>query len=162
MDQKQRFLRQAIELAEANVARGARPYGAVLVKDGQVIATGVNDVINSHDPTRHAELDAIRAASQILKTPQLDGCEIYASGQPCPMCLSAMYLTGIRTAYFAYSNADGEPYGLTTAPIYEALRLPLDQQPMTITQVRPDDEPPALYQRWRQVLEGSSVRPPVQ
>ncbi|MFX8751226.1 nucleoside deaminase, partial [Acinetobacter baumannii] len=77
-----------------------------LVKDGKVIATGVNEIGATGDPTTHAELQAIRAASRALGSPRLDGCVIYASGHPCPMCLAAMHLTGITEVTYAYSNED--------------------------------------------------------
>lgn len=80
------FLGQAVDLAMANVRDGGgRPFGALVVKDGEVIATGVNEIGATGDPTAHAELTAIRRAAQALGAPRLDGCVVYASGQPCPM-----------------------------------------------------------------------------
>ena len=99
------FLNMAIELARANIAAGGRPFGAVLVRDGQVLATGVNEILTSHDPTAHAELMAVRA-SRKLGSPDLSGCAVYASGHPCPMCMAAMRLAGIREVAYAYSNDD--------------------------------------------------------
>ena len=84
MADAQRFLRDAIELARANLESGGRPFGAVIVKDGEVIATGVNDE-STNDPTAHAELTAIRAASRKLGSRNLEGCSVYASGHPCPI-----------------------------------------------------------------------------
>jgi guanine deaminase len=112
MTTTERFLCDAIDLARDNIRKGDRPFGAVLVKDGAAIATGINETHTTQDPTAHAELQAIRAASRALGSPRLDGCVIYASGQPCPMCLSAMYLTGIREVTYAYSSEDGEPCGI--------------------------------------------------
>ena len=150
MSTAQRFLCEAIDLARENLRKGGRPFGAVLVKDGAVIATGVNEIHTTQDPTAHAELQAIRAASRVLGNPRLDGYVIYASGQPCPMCLSAMYLTGIREVTYAYSNEDGEPYGLSSAAIYAELAKPLDQQSLkaTYSPVRPDQgrDPYELWQ----------------
>jgi guanine deaminase len=144
------YLGMAVDLALSNVREhGGRPFGAVLVKDDEVVATGVNDTLATHDPTAHAELQAVRAASRILKSPRLDGCTIYASGQPCPMCLAAMYLTGIRRAYYAYSNEDGEPFGLTTAGIYAELRKPLADQSLEILYVPVRPEGDDLYEVWR-------------
>ena len=128
MTTAERFLCEAIDLARDNVRKGGRPFGAVLVKDGTIIAKGVNEIHTTQDPTTHAELQAIRAASRVLGSPRLDGCVIYASGHPCPMCLSAMHLTGIREVTYAYSNEDGEPYGLSTAATYAELAKPLDRQ----------------------------------
>ncbi|EIM26797.1 cytosine/adenosine deaminase [Microvirga lotononidis] len=114
----------------------------------------------TQDPTTHAELQAIRAASRALGSPRLDGCVIYASGHPCPMCLSAMYLTGIREVTYAYSNEDGEPYGLSTAAIYAELAKPLAEQSLKATHLplRAGAEGD-LYQMWRDAasapLDGS-------
>ncbi|MFS4457959.1 nucleoside deaminase [Bdellovibrio sp. HCB2-146] len=146
------YLKMAVDLALKNAEKGGRPFGAVLVKDDQVLATGVNEILATNDPTCHAELSAIRQASQKLQSPRLEGCVIYASGQPCPMCLSAMYLTGIQEAYFAYSNADGEPYGLSTAPIYSELQKPLDQQKIQIRYMPLEQNASAhLYKQWKQI-----------
>jgi guanine deaminase len=143
------YLCQAIELAYANVQDGGRPFGAVVVKDGAVIATGVNDIRRTNDPTAHAELTAIRAASQKLGSPNLAGCAVYASGHPCPMCMAAMRLAGVGEVVYAYSNEDGAPYGLSTAAIYAELARPFAEQSMRIRhlRVRPD---PALdpYAAW--------------
>lgn len=146
----ERFLCEAIELARDNVRRGGRPFGAVLVKDGKTVATGVNEIGVTGDPTAHAELQAIRAASQALGSPRLDGCVIYASGHPCPMCLAAMHLTGIREVNFAYSNEDGEPYGLSTAAIYAEMARPVMQHhglKVAYVPVRPEGD--SIYDLWR-------------
>ncbi|KRG42699.1 CMP deaminase [Stenotrophomonas pictorum JCM 9942] len=115
------FMRRAVALARDNIAAGGRPFGAVLVKDGQVLAEAANSIHASHDPTDHAEMRAIRHASARLQSPRLEGCVIYASGHPCPMCLAAMYLCGIERAWFAYSNEDAQPFGLSTAAVYARL-----------------------------------------
>ena len=104
------FLNMAIELARANIAAGGRPFGAVLVRDGQVLATGVNEILTSHDPTAHAELMAVRAASRKLGSPDRAAARS-ASGHPCPMCMAAMRLAGIREVAYAYSNDDARPTG---------------------------------------------------
>jgi tRNA(Arg) A34 adenosine deaminase TadA len=149
MTTDQEFLEQAVALATANIECGGRPVGAVLVKDGAAIATGVNAIAATGDPTAHAELQAIRAASAALGSTRLDGCVIYASGQPCPMCLSAMYLTGIARVYFAYSNDDGEPYDLSTAGIYQQLAKPRAEQALPLTQLRLPAGGEHLYENWR-------------
>lgn len=132
MSDETRFLCQAIELARDNIAKGGRPFGAVVVKNGEVIATGVNEIHSTNDPTAHAELTAIRAASRRLGSPRLEGCAVYASGHPCPMCMAAMRLAGIGAVTYAYSNDDGAPYGLSTAAIYADLTRPFAEQSMTI------------------------------
>jgi len=150
MQQNTDFLRQAIELAYTNAEKGGRPFGAVVVRDGQVIAQAVNEIITTNDPTAHAELLAIRAASQHLGSASLAGCSVFASGHPCPMCMGAMRLAAIKDVTYAYSNEDGEPYGLSTAEIYADLARPFAEQSMTIRHVptrlaaRPD-----LYAHWK-------------
>lgn len=120
-----RFVRQAVDLARENVRAGGRPFGALVVKDDVVIAAGVNEVAATGDPTAHAELQAIRAAARALGDVRLDSCVVYASGHPCPMCLGAAYLSGVREVVYAYSLEDAEPYGLSTAPLYADLaRVP--------------------------------------
>lgn len=145
--QNEKFLRMAIDLARDNADHGGRPFGAVLVKDGAVIATGVNRILSTNDPTAHAELSAIREASAKLGSPRLDGCTVYASGQPCPMCLAAIHLTGIREVVYAYSNSDAQPFGLSSAAVYAQLALPLEQQSIAISQM-PMGEPD-LYREWQ-------------
>ncbi|HET8610195.1 MAG TPA: nucleoside deaminase [Burkholderiales bacterium] len=132
MTTPQRFLREAIELAHVNVEKGGRPFGAVVVRNGEIIATGVNEILRTNDPTSHAELNAIRAAGRKLGSANLEGCTVYASGHPCPMCMAAMRLAGVGEVAYAYSNDDGAPYGLSTAAIYADLAKPFSEQSMTI------------------------------
>ena len=119
MSDKQ-FIQQAISLATENVKVGGRPFGAVIVKNGQVIAHAVNQITATNDPTAHAELLALREAGKVLGRAKLDDCVVYASGQPCPMCLAAMRMAGISQIFYAYSNDDAQPYGLSTANIAAA------------------------------------------
>jgi guanine deaminase len=150
MGDTERFLRQAIALAQANLQTGGRPFGAVIVRDGAVVATGVNEILSTNDPTAHAELTALRAASRTLGSPNLRGCAVYASGHPCPMCMAAMRLTGVSEVYYAYSNDDGAPYGLSTASIYAELAKPFSEQSMKISHVpvRPESGLD-LYAEWK-------------
>lgn len=151
MGQDLDFLGQAVRLARANVARGGRPFGAVLVERGRVLATGVNEILQTNDPSAHAELQAIRSACVALGRPRLDGCVMYASGQPCPMCLAAMHMTGFAEIVFAYSNDEGEPFGLSTARTYAELAKPLAAQAITIRHQPPKAiaGEPSLYEAWR-------------
>ena len=140
------FMREALALARANIAEGGRPFGAVLVREGEVIARAGNGIHRDHDPTAHAELLAIREASRRLGTPRLEGCVVYASGHPCPMCMAAMRLAGVGRVAYAYSNEEGAPFGLSTAAVYEDLAKPFAEQSMDIRHLpvpRPD-----LYAQW--------------
>jgi len=150
MEQTEQWLTRAIALAEQNVARGGRPFGAVLVRDGVVLAEAANQITASHDPTAHAELLALREAGMAQGSPRLDGAVMYASGQPCPMCLAAMHLAGVSQAYYAYSNQDGADYGLSTAALYAELAKPATEQALQqhYRPVRPAGVD--LYQDWQQ------------
>jgi guanine deaminase len=150
MSDESRFLCKAIELAHANIANGGRPFGAVVVKDGEVVATGVNEIHSTNDPTAHAELTALRAAGRKLGSPNLEGCSVYASGHPCPMCMAAMRMAGIGEVTYAYSNEDGAPYGLSTAAIYDELARPFAEQSMKICHLPFRlEQHPDLYADWK-------------
>ncbi|MCC7039943.1 MAG: nucleoside deaminase [Burkholderiales bacterium] len=147
-----RFLTMAIELARNNVVdHGGRPFGAVLVKDGQVLATGVNEILATHDPSTHAELQAIREAAIKQRNPRLEGCVMYASSHPCPMCLSAIHMTGIREVYYAYSNEDGAAYGLSTANVYAEMAKPVAQQSIHVEYVPVRLEGESPFACWMRV-----------
>lgn len=149
MSDESRFLCEAIELAHANIKNGGRPFGAVVVKAGAVVATGVNEIHSTNDPTAHAELMALRAAGRKLGSPNLEGCAVYASGHPCPMCMTAMRMAGIGEVAYAYSNEDGAPYGLSTAAIYAELARPFAQQSMKIWHLPVRlEQYPDLYEDW--------------
>jgi len=147
------FLAEAIQLANDNVRGGGRPFGAVVVRDGVVIARGVNEILATNDPTSHAELNALRGASRALGTPNLAGSEVYASGQPCPMCMAAMRMAGITRVRYAYSNEDAEPFGLSTAAIYTDLAKPFADQSMDI-QHAPISLEPDIYRAWKDAQQG--------
>ena len=102
MPTDQQFLEQAITLAIENKKKGGRPFGAVIVKDGEVLAIGVNNMLATFDPSSHAEMEAIRKATTSTHALDLKGCKIYASGQPCPMCLAAIAITNISEIFYAF------------------------------------------------------------
>ena len=119
---RQRFLGLAIAEAVRGVQAGqGGPFGAVVVKDGTVIASAANAVVAHNDPTAHAEVQAIRAACAALGTFQLAGCDIYASCEPCPMCLGAILWARPRAVYYAATRADAAVAGFDDAVFYEAL-----------------------------------------
>jgi tRNA(Arg) A34 adenosine deaminase TadA len=154
MTEERRFLREAIALARANVDAGGWPFGAVVVRDGEVLATGVNETHATSDPTAHAEMEAIRAASRRLGSPDLGGCAVYASGHPCPMCLAAMRFAGVKRVAYAYSNDEAAPFGLSTAKIYEELARPFPEQSMAISHVPVRPEGVDLYEAWAEIRRG--------
>ena len=116
-------MRKAIELSIENVAIGGEPIGAVIAKNGEIIATGVNRVTASCDPTAHAEVSAIRAAAAKLGTFDLSGYEIYTSCEPCPMCLGAIYWARLDKMYYANNKTDAKNIGFDDSFIYDELEL---------------------------------------
>lgn len=122
--EKEQFMRQAIALAKDNQDHGGGPFGAVIVKDGEVIATGTNRVTASNDPTAHAEVNAIRKACERLHSFSLEGCEIYSSCEPCPMCLGAIYWAHIDRLYYGANKGDAANAGFDDAFIYKEIEIP--------------------------------------
>lgn len=117
------FLRRAIQLATENVVSGrGGPFGAVVVREGVIVGEGVNSVTATHDPTAHGEVNAIRAAAKNLGTFTLDGCELYTSCQPCPMCLAASYWARLDAIYYGASAADAARANFDDAFLYEEFR----------------------------------------
>ena len=116
-------MRKAIELSIENVANGGGPIGAHIAKNGEIIATGVNRVTASCDPTVHAEVSAIRAAAAKLGTFDLSGYEIYTSCEPCPMCLGAIYWARLDKMYYANNKTDAKNIGFDDSFIYDELEL---------------------------------------
>ena len=122
---KNKYMQLAIDLAKDNVKKGfGGPFGAVIVKNGEVIAQAANSVTSTNDPTAHAEVNAIRQACKKLNTFNLSGCEIYASCEPCPMCLSAIYWARIDKVYVAATKKDAADAGFDDEFIYKELDLP--------------------------------------
>ena len=133
------FMLQAIQLATDNVTSGrGGPFGAVVVKDGKVIATGANQVTALNDPTAHAEVTAIRNACISLGHFQLDGCDVYTSCEPCPMCLAALYWARCRAIYFGNSAADAAKVGFDDSFLYEEVKKPLSERTIPIVRMLPE------------------------
>jgi guanine deaminase len=138
----ERFLRRAIELSHRAALEHATggAFGAVLVKGGRIVAEGMNRVVASHDPTWHAEMEAIRLASITLQSFKLPGCTLYTSAEPCPMCMAACYWAGIDEVFYAASVDDALKYGnFDDRPIYEELALPKEKRRIRITQMLRDE-----------------------
>jgi tRNA(Arg) A34 adenosine deaminase TadA len=150
------YLIGSIRAAMDNVRRHTNaPFGAVIAREGKVIATAVNQVDDLCDPTAHAEMQAVRAAAKALNSTDLSGTTVYASGYPCPMCLTAMYLSGVEKVYYAYSNEDGAPYGLSAERGYVEIARPPDQREMKLQGLRVRDGGEDLYEAWNKVETGS-------
>ena len=132
------FIRQAIEMAVISVRRDGGPFAALVVKDGVVIATGTNQVTRGNDPTAHAEIVAIREACRVLGDFQLTGCDIYASCEPCPMCLGAIYWARPSRVFFAATRQEAAAAGFDDAFIYQQIAVPPAQR--TIPMIHLADE----------------------
>src|SRR5262249_51017053 len=115
------WLRLAIDAAERSVATGGGPFAALVILDDRVIATGTNRVTATNDPTAHAEIVAIRDACRALGSFRLDGRDVYASAEPCPMCLGAVYWARVRSVWFAATRADAAAAGFDDALVYEQI-----------------------------------------
>ena len=142
------FMRQAIALAVENVRNGGGPFGAVIVKDGKVVATGVNRVTLDNDPTAHAEVSAIRAACTRLGTFNLEGCVIYTSCEPCPMCLGAIYWAHIDKIYYGANQMDAAAVNFDDSFIYRELELKPENRHKPVENIL-HDEAQAPFNEWR-------------
>jgi tRNA(Arg) A34 adenosine deaminase TadA len=129
-ESEKEFMRRAITLAQLAMNSGAGgPYGAVVVKDGKIVGESGNQVKINHDPTAHAEIEAIRKACSQLSVTDLEGCELYASCEPCPMCTSAIYISKVSKVFYACTRADSTAAGFDNTYIYDELALyPADRK----------------------------------
>lgn len=141
------YMREAIKLSVDNVENNGGPFGAVIVKDGKVIARGVNRVTFNNDPTAHAEVNAIREASKSLGTFDLSGCEIYSSCEPCPMCLGAIYWARIDKLYYANTKLDAKNIKFDDSFIYEELDRPIGKRKIPTIQIMRDEALEA-FNKW--------------
>jgi guanine deaminase len=140
IQEHEKFMRIAIELSEQNVKQGVGgPFGAVIVKDGEIIAQSSNKVTQQNDPTAHAEVAAIRLACQALGTYSLRGCVIYTSCEPCPMCLGAIYWARMDTIYYANTKTDAAAVGFDDDFIYKELERPMHHRKLHIVQLLRDE-----------------------
>ena len=142
-------MQMAIEASVENVKNGGGPFGAVIVRNDEVVAVGVNRVTANNDPTAHAEVSAIRAACQKLNTFRLNDCVIYTSCEPCPMCLGAIYWAHIDKIYFANDRKDAAAIGFDDDFIYQELELPVGQRRKAV-EVFMADEAIEAFELWKQ------------
>jgi tRNA(Arg) A34 adenosine deaminase TadA len=133
------LMQKAIELSVENVKNGGGPFGAVIAKEGKIISTGVNQVTKNNDPTAHAEIIAIRKATRKLKTFNLLGCEIFASCEPCPMCLSAIYWAHLDKIYYGNTKTNAKDIGFDDSFIYDELNLTPNNRKIEMEQLLPEE-----------------------
>jgi guanine deaminase len=147
----ERFMGEAIRLAWLNMESGkGGPFGCVIVKQGEIIASAYNEVIINNDPTAHAEIVAIRRACEKLNSYQLEGCEIYSSCEPCPMCLGAIYWSRPEKVYFAATRKDAEKAGFDDHHIYQEISLPPHEREIPFKQIM-QQEVIELFKKWTDI-----------
>jgi len=140
---------EAIRLATENVKSGnGGPFAAVIVKDNKIIASGVNKVTSTNDPTAHAEVTAIRNACKELKSFQLDDCDLYTSCEPCPMCLGAIYWARPKRVYFGNTKSDAAEIGFDDSFIYKEIETPIESRKIKMKQLM-SDEAKASFIEWK-------------
>ena len=146
------YMRKAIELSKKSVANGGGPFGAVIVKDGKIIAESSNSVTMDNDPTAHAEVNAIRKACKAMNSFELIGCDIYSSCEPCPMCLGAIYWARLDNLYFANSKKDAADIGFDDSFIYEELNVPVEKRRVKTSQFM-REEAIVAFQNWEAKMD---------
>lgn len=144
------YMREAIMLSYEKMKQGfGGPFGAVIVRQNQIIARGFNNVLSSHDPTAHAEIDAIRKASLTLGTHDLSDCTIYTSCEPCPMCLGAIYWARLQKVYFGNTHRDAAEIGFDDSFIYQEIKKEHEQRCIPMQQLLPE-EAKVAFKAWAQ------------
>ena len=151
---KHELMARAIALSEESVRRGGGPFGAVIARGGEIIAEAANNVTIDHDPTAHAEVSAIRKAARALGTFSLEGCEIYTSCEPCPMCLGAIYWARIDKVYYANNRTDAARIGFDDDFIYREIELKPDmrQKPSEVIMA---EEAAVAFRLWEEKADKS-------
>jgi guanine deaminase len=144
------FMEQAIALATENVTSGrGGPFGAVIVRDGKVLASGANMVTVENDPTAHAEITAIRRACAALGTFRLEGCEIYTSCEPCPMCLAAIYWSHCSAIFYGNTAADAAQAGFDDAFLYDEVKKPVEERKIPMINLM-REKAISSFEAWRE------------
>jgi guanine deaminase len=141
------FMSKAIAMSIENVASGGGPFAALVVKDGEIVGSGVNQVTATNDPTAHAEIVAIRAACSRLNAFQLDGCDIYTTCEPCPMCLGAIYWARPSRVFFANTREDAKDIGFDDEFIYQQIALPFPERSIPLIPMM-RNEALAAFRSW--------------
>jgi tRNA(Arg) A34 adenosine deaminase TadA len=147
MSDDNEFLRKAVEIAISGITTGGGPFGAVITKEGRMIAGSNNRVVLNTDPTAHAEILAIREAARIAGTHELDGCVLYTSCEPCPMCLGAIYWSGIKRVVYASGRQDAATAGFDDEFIYNEISLDPSMRKVTFIHLA-DDKAGEVFRKW--------------
>jgi tRNA(Arg) A34 adenosine deaminase TadA len=142
------FLAEAVKIAISGIKKGGGPFGAVIVKDNKVIAGSNNKVVLSGDPTAHAEILVIREAARLLKTYDLNQCVLYSTCEPCPMCLGAVYWSGIKRVVYAATRHDADTAGFSDNLIYNEIALDPSSRRKVIFQHRDDPAAIEIFKLW--------------
>lgn len=145
---KEDYMRKAINLANNSIDNGGGPFGAVIVRNNEIIAEASNSVTNDNDPTAHAEVNAIRMATKKLNTFDLSDCEIYSSCEPCPMCLGAIYWAKINKLYFACNQNDADKIGFSDEFIYKELEKPYQERNLSSENIL-REEGLSVFEKWQ-------------
>ena len=146
-------MRMAVALATENVRSGkGGPFGAVIVRDGEVVAAEANTVTGTSDPTAHAEINAIRAACAKLGTFQLDGCDVYTSCEPCPMCLAALYWSRCARIFYGNTAQDAAAAGFDDSFLYDEVQRPYEQRRIPIARLL-GSAAIATFNAWRHTVD---------
>jgi guanine deaminase len=141
------FMGRAIQLSVENVrSSGGGPFAAVVVRNGEILATGVNQVTSTLDPTAHAEIVAIRAACQAVRNFQLTDCELYTTCEPCPMCMGAIYWARLAKIYYAATRDDAAKIGFDDSFIYDQLAAPIESRKIPMIQLLRDQALQAFHE----------------
>ena len=153
MDKNKEFMEETLKIAESNMRNlTGGPFGALIVKNGIIIAKAANTVTRVNDPTAHAEINAIRLAAKSLGTFDLNGCELYTSCEPCPMCLAAVYWARIDRIYFSGSRLDAKKAGFDDAFIYDEFDRSMENRKVKIEQLLPKEGRTVLEQ-WTMIAD---------
>jgi len=155
------FVARTVELAKANVEAGGRPFACLIAKEGKVLVEAVNRVAQTNDPTAHAEINAIRECSALLKSEHFTGCEFYILAHPCPMCLAAMYYCSPDKVIYITTRDDYSKFYVddrkyfTLANFYEQIALPVELRAMPMVHT-PHPDGIAVYERWKELNNGGA------
>ena len=149
---KNKFMKRAIELSIESVDKGGGPFGCVIIKDNQIVAEGSNKVTKNNDPTAHGEIVAIREACNKLNNFNLDGCELYSTCEPCPMCLSAIYWARISKIFYANTREDARKIDFDDSLIYLEMQKKINERKIPMIQIMRDEALKA-FQLWDQKID---------